>query len=740
MNAKLNSILGGVNTFFFLTRAPRFALGPVLSVAGAFACALFAAFLGPSLSASLQGDSDTFWVGQIADRDVTADRSFEYEDEEATRLRREAQERLVPAVFRFSDDATRESLSSFSRFAAFCQAQFRNRASAESFKLAVQAEYPGAFSRETIDAIYRAPARNQLLESAAAALRSLMEGGVFSVPASGLEGYNPDSIEVVRYSGAPEERDRRFSGAANVTLANVPRRIAAIVSSGGYPSALASIAPALLGPFVAENVFFSPEDSARRLENARERVDPVVKRVERGERILRRGFIVTKEDIAKLGALDRSSSPRGVFRAAGLILLLVLAFAMTAFMTGPRIVGRALKNSEVYLLAASASMYVLAAVFANGFSPGAGEFPAAILLPTAMFTMLLSVLIGPRVALAFSLALPTVAFVSGSFDSASFLFALISGTVGSFALQGAERRMDLIRAGAQLAIAQLLAAAGLLLSEVSLPVQPGPTLFWAAFNGFACGMATLGFLPLFEHALNAATPFRLIELSDLNSPLLKRLLTVAPGTYSHSVTVANLAESACREIGADALLARVGAYYHDIGKMDQPDYFVENQAAYNKHDDIQPRLSATVIRSHVKLGVEKARMLGLPKEVVDIIAEHHGNSVISWFYNEAMKREEQVSADDFCYQGNPPRSRESAVVMLADTVEAAVRTLKKPTMAKLEKFVQELIMSKFEQDQLSESELTFRDLETIKNAFVRVLAGHYHSRIEYPKLAREAVR
>jgi hypothetical protein len=228
-----------------------------------------------------------------------------------------------------------------------------------------------------------------------------------------------------------------------------------------------------------------------------------------------------------------------------------------------------------------------------------------------------------------------------------------------------------------------------------------------------------------------------MELADLNSPILKRLLTVAPGTYSHSVTVANLAESACRDIGANALLARVGAYYHDIGKMDQPDYFIENQAAYNKHDELAPLMSATIIRSHVKLGIEKARLLGLPQAVIDIISEHHGNSVIAWFYNEALKQEDQVRADDFSYPGNPPRSKEAAVVMLADTVEAAMRTLKKPTLAKIEKFVHELIIGKFEQGQLNQSELTFRDLELIKNAFIRVLAGHYHSRIEYPKMMRE---
>jgi putative nucleotidyltransferase with HDIG domain len=207
--------------------------------------------------------------------------------------------------------------------------------------------------------------------------------------------------------------------------------------------------------------------------------------------------------------------------------------------------------------------------------------------------------------------------------------------------------------------------------------------------------------------------------------------------------VANLAEAACQDIGANALLARVGAYYHDLGKMENPEYFVENQTDHNKHDDISPRLSATVIRSHVKLGIEKARALGLPREVIDIMGEHHGNSVIAWFYNKALKQEggegnkSPVNMEDFMYPGNPPRSRESAVVMLADTTEAAARTLDKPTVARLEKFIQELINAKVEHGQLARSELTFRDLETIKNAFVRVLVGYYHSRIEYPKIHKE---
>jgi putative nucleotidyltransferase with HDIG domain len=233
----------------------------------------------------------------------------------------------------------------------------------------------------------------------------------------------------------------------------------------------------------------------------------------------------------------------------------------------------------------------------------------------------------------------------------------------------------------------------------------------------------------------------LIELSDLNSPIFKRMLSLAPGTYSHSISVANLAESACNAMNANALLARVGAYYHDIGKIDQAEYFIENQNSYNKHDELKPSLSAAVIKAHLKAGTEKARELELPEEVRDIIAQHHGKGVIKFFYHRALQNEDSgnIPPEEYSYPGERPKTKEAAVVMLADTVEAVSRTLKKPTIAKLEKFVWSIIMDKFNSNELGECDLTLADLETIRRSFVQVLAGYFHSRIEYPK-AREAVR
>jgi putative nucleotidyltransferase with HDIG domain len=341
----------------------------------------------------------------------------------------------------------------------------------------------------------------------------------------------------------------------------------------------------------------------------------------------------------------------------------------------------------------------------------------------------------------FSLLVSLTLFAVSSLTPFSFLFAFLSGVTSTFVVVGAERRIDLIRASLELAIANSLI---LVVFGFSMNYEFSWFLVaigWGALNGFLCGILNLGLLPIFEHLMNAPTPFRLMELSDMNSPMLKRMLTLAPGTYGHSVSVANLAESACRAIGANALLARVGAYYHDIGKVDQSEYFIENQTSGNVHDDLKPSLSAAVIKSHVKIGIERAKELGLPKEVIEIIAQHHGSGLISYFYIQALKnqKESKVQPEDFSYTGVPPTSREAAVVMLADTVEAASRTLKKPTVAKLERFIWSSIIEKFTSGQMNDSDLTFRDLETIKKTFLQILAGHFHSRIEYPD-RKEAVK
>jgi len=542
-------------------------------------------------------------------------------------------------------------------------------------------------------------------------------------------------VELVRHAG-PSIEIERIPIQGIITRSNINEAVAVTVSVVLYPPPLGIIAPQLLRPFLRENIFYSYEETDRRIAEAREKVDPVMKTIEQGERIIKKGFIITEDEMAELRAIQAALPGRDVSLIAAKILFLLLLFVLLCYFSGSRILGRSLKNNETYLVSGLSALYIAGSVIIRNISTDV--IPVSVVVPTALVIMLPSILIHARLSLVLAMALPLGAFLIGSFNFPSYVFALVSGVVASYSLQGAEKRMDLVKSGLFIAAANGIAMIAVLLWQHHPPEEFFMPLFWAGLNGIASGMLVLGVLSPLEHVMNAATAFRLIELSDLNAPIMRRLFSSAPGTYSHSIMVANLSEAACQDIGANPLLARVGAYYHDLGKMETPNYFVENQTDYNRHDDMAPRLSATVIRSHVKLGVEKARQLGLPQNVIDIIAEHHGNSVITWFYSKALKQEGDsrktpVDINDFSYPGNPPRSRESAVVMLADLTEAAVRTLEKPTAHKIEKFIGELVTQKVEHGQLAQSELTFRDLETIKKAFVNVLKGQYHSRIEYPK-------
>ncbi|MDR0497598.1 MAG: HDIG domain-containing protein [Treponema sp.] len=711
--------------------------GPAIAWAFSFLICLTVVLLNMNSSRSLGGNLEEFEVGKVADRDVTAEKSILYEDEKATRLRIEAQERLVPAVFHFSFRTTDELRIRWGHFAALAESRYAEVRSQEAYRLGLQSEFPGDFPDEVLDLLYQNQERAVILRSGTSILDAILNKGIYSIPHTGLENLNPDVVELIRASTSRIEQEQ-VPLRSVITRSDATEAVATQVAAGYYSSVFIQIAPQLLMPFLRENVFYSPEDTAQRIMETRQKTEPVMRTIEQGKRVIKKGFIITDEDMAEFQALKMSMPANDLPTVFSAMLFLLLLFGILCYFSGSRIVGRSLTDSEVYLVSGLSALYIAGSVLVRNIS--IEYIPVAVVVPTALIIMLPSILIHARLALLLAMTLPLGVFLTESFDFPSYIFALVSGVVAAYSLQGAEKRMDLVKAGLVIAIANVTAMAAVLLWQ-RLPAGVYPIcIFWAAFNGIASGMLVLGVLPPLEQALNSATAFRLIELSDLNAPILRRLFTVAPGTYSHSIMVSNLAETACQDIGANSLLARVGAYYHDLGKMDSPDYFVENQSGYNRHDDMDPQLSATVIRSHVKLGVEKARQLDLPREVINIISEHHGNSVITWFYDKALKQEGKskknnaiVNIEDFLYPGNPPRSRESAVVMLADVAEAAVKSLNKPSATEIEKFIQELISQKVEHGQLAQSELTFRELETIKNAFVQVLKGYYHSRIEYPK-------
>ena len=454
--------------------------------------------------------------------------------------------------------------------------------------------------------------------------------------------------------------------------------------------------------------------------------------VQKGERIIRKGFAIEQENYDKLRKLAESPAYfdyRKFFNNELFLLILgVVWFLLFAFLP----FGRKIFLSESVLQVVFFLCIYAAAAFGRKTGTFSSPYMLAVIIPSAFCTLLVSILYGQLSSVLFCVLAAFGVYNAADWALIPFLFTILSCFAATNIVRRIERRIDMVVASLLLALVNIVCMIVLIvIDNESFQGMPA-ALAGAAFNGFISGILALGFLTPLELLLNTASVFRLMDLSDLNNPTMRRLMLTASGTYTHSLMVAQLAESACREIGANSLVARVGAYYHDIGKMDQSEYFVENQTGTNKHDDINPSLSVAVIKSHVKRGVEKAHQMHLPRQIIDIIAEHHGNSVISYFYNAAKEKDPGVSPEEFRYTGTPPTSRESAVVMLADTVEAACRTLENPSASRLDKFIQMLFNAKVEHGQLDNCDLTFRDIAKIKGAFVQLLAGYYHNRIEYP--------
>lgn len=353
----------------------------------------------------------------------------------------------------------------------------------------------------------------------------------------------------------------------------------------------------------------------------------------------------------------------------------------------------------------------------------------------------------PRLAITFNVVAGVIAGVLGAgsdgiLTSSMFqilLMSLFGGAAAVFLAKRIARRSRLVYAGFAVAAVNFVTmmAAGVLTSADIMATLKSAA--YGAGGGLLSAVLAVGVTPLLENVFNLVTPQILLELSNPTQPLLRALQTEAPGTHHHSLLVANLAEAAAYRVGANALLCRVGAYYHDIGKTRRPIFFKENQIDQpNPHDGMDPAVSAAILAAHVRDGLALADKYKLPQAVKDMIAQHHGDGVMAYFYYNAKKKADEegreIDIRDYSYDGPKPQTREAAILMMADTVEAATRTLKDRSRESMSAMIQKLVKDKFESGQLSESPLTFRDLNEISDAFIRTLTGIYHERIEYPNM------
>lgn len=451
-------------------------------------------------------------------------------------------------------------------------------------------------------------------------------------------------------------------------------------------------------------------------------------RVLPGQILVRKGELLTYGKLELLKSFGYGDPLRGLMLLAGFLLILsLLLFLFVQFLR--HFEKRTYKNLKLTTMMAFlwGIIFILAAAFA----------PFSIyLVPLSAIAILLTIFINGRVAV---LATLLMAMVLGLIypESMQGTLLLVAGSIAAiYSSTRAKVRTDLAKTGLLVAVVHIVAVIALGLIG-NIPISTlWDRMLWSSINGLGSAMIAMGALPYLENLFNISTPFRLQELANPTHPLLRKLLMEAPGTYHHSILVGNLAERAAEAIGADPLIARVGAYFHDIGKVKRPYFFAENQMNQeNPHDHISPQLSTLVVTSHTKEGLELAEEYNLPHVIRKFIIQHHGDSLVTYFYHQARMKEkgdEPVSESQFRYVGQRPNSKETAILMIADAAEAAVRALEKPTPARIEGTVANIIQSRLKDNQFSDAPITLRDLTLIHDTFVKMLSSLYHSRVSYP--------
>ena len=525
----------------------------------------------------------------------------------------------------------------------------------------------------------------------------------------------------------------------------VQQSIGTIQQIVGYKldiSLMQNIIPTVLRNCIKPNMLIDHDTTDEAKQKARESVEPIV--YQQGQNIIREGDRITQsqlEMLRSLGLLNDNNYDYSVY--GGSVIITILSFIALLMMLR-------LMMKDVLTDIRKLTVILLILILCVGFAALANLLPSLYIIPISLGAILGTVLIGYRAGLCLTLplallfaGLTSCSSTTSFYDVVIIMASTLSGGIASiWFLKGRPQRIRVLLSGLISAAFSIVLMIGVKLLTSAETLDLIQTGIWALAGSLLSGALAIAFQPAFEGMFHLATPSRLLEITNPNQPLMKRLMIEAPGTYHHSIIVANLAEAAADTIGANSYLARAGAYYHDIGKLKRPAYFSENQRGTNPHEKTDPYVSAAILTSHTKDGALIAQKEHLPPEVLDIILQHHGVTPVMFFYHKALQMAggNHVDINDFRYAGPKPQTKEASIVMLADTIEAAVRSMKDPTPKTIDQFIERLIRGKLEDGQLSDCPLSLRDIDQICNSFSGILKGVYHERIEYPNVQQYTVK
>jgi putative nucleotidyltransferase with HDIG domain len=560
-------------------------------------------------------------------------------------------------------------------------------------------------------------------------IQALLNDGILNEPKS---SFNRSEF-VIRSQNEREEKVLKFSTVRDSLEVYETLRELLLQRFHSPTNDTLQLALKLVAPFLRPNIFYDEAQTLADQERAANQVPLGAGIVRQNEKIISRGELITPELKRKLDSFIQAKMEREMPSGAlqlyiGKILIIFIiigVFTTYLYIARPKI----WHDNAMLLLLFSITLVELVAVWYSLQFENLSPYIVPIGLASILFTVIFDSRVG-------FFATVTVALLAGTIRGNDFPFALatiFAGSLGVFATRGIRKRSQVFAPVLLVFVGYAVSILAFNFSRLASLNEILNDLLYAAISSLLCFLV-YPILLLIEKVFGITTDMTLMELSDLNHPLLREMATKAPGTYAHTMQVSLLAEEAATAIGANPLLCRVGAYFHDIGKTAEADYFTENQNGKNLHDHLQATTSGRIIADHVKRGLVIGRQHKLPEEVIDFIPEHHGTTIIHFFYDKALKTlpPEKINIEDFRYPGPKPRRKETAIVMLADSVEASVRSLTNPTEETIGQIIDTVIRKRLDENQFNESDLTFSDLERIKQSFIKTLVANKHKRIKYP--------
>ncbi|WP_300462285.1 HDIG domain-containing metalloprotein [Desulfobacula sp.] len=705
--------------------------------------------------------SYSYRIGDIAKRDIKAPKDFFIEDTESTNLKKDEVSAAIKMVYDFDANLIKKMMANIDAAIEIPRELFKKseeNPQEPSPTLATVLDTKPAFEEklgiEISKEAYAVLFKHQFSPDIARKIKTIVNKILTNGVVANKEILLKESNKGIVLRTIDSEKERTVN---NLKVYYGPDQAKTMVRIEGEPVVkginhdLSDVIVDLCQRLLQPNITLNKNETEKRIQMAGDQIKPILYQIKSGEMILREGERVDHAQLIKLLALQEQVEEKGVFiSSAGIALITFFSILVVyvLFLKDHKKL-RTDHNKHIFFLVLGLALYLTFARFSIYIAQSTNSemtwdisrMSFFMIIPIPAAAMLTCLFLGFDIAVFFTiiLSLLTSLAFSGSFEV--FIFFFLSSITAAYWIKERQERKTFIIAGFKLAIFNVILAISLGFYSLAQPdiIILAKEVVLAFCGGLFSAIITIGFTPLIELLFDYTTDSKLLEFSNLDQPLIKRLMIEAPGTYNHSIIVATLAEAAASAVDASTLRAKVMGYYHDIGKLGKTLYFIENQAdGKNRHDKLSPSMSALVLIGHVKKGIELAKKNKLGNDIIEGIIQHHGTSLIKYFYQKSLKSGNTTAKEeDFRYPGPKPQTREAGIVMLADVVEAAIRALERPTPARIQGRVKELINDIFADGQLEECELTLKDLHQIAKSFNNILTSIYHSRIEYPDKSQE---